>query len=47
MTGNGVDTDHELLWLDPEKAARDLYLPHQRWAVSRALGLTDKENDDG
>lgn len=36
--GAGSDADHELVWLNPEKAAGELYLPHQRWAVVKACG---------
>lgn len=42
-----TEADHELIWLDPEEAARELYLTHQRWAVEKAFGLTEGENEDG
>ena len=42
----GIESDHELFWLEPEETASKLYLPHQRWAVVRTCGL-DGENTDG
>lgn len=34
--GEGIEPNHEPIWLPPEEAARGLYLPHQRWAVAKA-----------
>lgn len=45
--GDKTEADHELIWLSPEEAVRTLYLPHQRWAVARAFGLAERENEDG
>jgi 8-oxo-dGTP diphosphatase len=38
-TSYKVEMDHELLWVEPDQCIKCLFLEHQAWAVSKALGL--------
>jgi 8-oxo-dGTP diphosphatase len=38
-TGCKIEKDHELQWLEAEECIKGLFLEHQSWAVSKALGL--------
>lgn len=33
-----IEEDHELLWIEPMQCINYLFLQHQSWAVSKALG---------
>lgn len=37
--GYKSEKDHELLWVEPDQCIKCLFLEHQAWAVSKALGL--------
>lgn len=34
---NGIEEDHELVWLEPNECINNLNLEHQSWAVTKAL----------
>lgn len=34
---NGIEKDHELVWLEPNECINGLFLEHQSWAVSKAI----------
>lgn len=35
---DGIEKDHSLIWMEPEKCIKSLFLQHQAWAVSRCQG---------
>jgi 8-oxo-dGTP diphosphatase len=36
---NGIEEDHQLTWMEPERCIKELELEHQSWAVSQAILL--------
>lgn len=42
-TSEPIEEDHELVWLDIDKAYEKLFLEHQAWAVSQAVLLINNK----
>ncbi|HAQ41723.1 MAG TPA: DNA mismatch repair protein MutT [Clostridiales bacterium] len=37
---DGIEDDHELIWMDPKECISSLALEHQSWAVSKSISLS-------